>query len=367
MNGDLAKMGTTTMGRVSRNVRTVLVSAFTLGVTANAEAAPRVAVLGPSDSPVTLRLQRNVASMKLEASPASVSLCSRDVVERLSGELGAEQALCTDGDQIAVWAKDHGRLVLKDAIVVGDQGSRGQELAAARAVMALQAPSDGSAGPQGSVRAITFTVNGNASTNGGAPTLEEAPPVKDTPAPPPRPAAPLPRNAPAFVLAVGPAVTASRDGGSFALEAKAALGVGRYVALVPWLQYVPANRSVERPAGTASFRPTIFGLGFDVPVSPVTSTVVPRLGAGYGLLWMHVAPDSAVAPATEHSPEDLLAPLMYGTLALSVKMTSSTRIAAEGMLGTTSHDMIVRIAGNDAAHWGAPIASLGVHAEWVLP
>ncbi|MBX3207478.1 MAG: hypothetical protein KF764_20690 [Labilithrix sp.] len=344
-----------------------------LVVTPAAAAPSRIALLGPSDAAILPRLQRNVASMKLEASTATVSVCSRDVVTRLVTELGVDTAICTDGDQIGVWVRDGERLVLKEAVVVQSSDDRAQELAAARAVMALQtAPAKDAAvgaGEGAPPSSFTIVANGPSATVTGPTTTaapDESAPVKDAPravAPP----TPTERVTPRLVLGAGPAIAASRHGNSFAISAEAEIGVSRYVAVIPWIQVVPANRLAEAPLGTASFRPTIFGLGFGIPILRPSSLVVPRVGGGYGILWMHVAPETASAPATMSKPEDLLAPIMYTTAAVSVKVADRFRVAGEGMLGLSSHDMVVRIGNQPAAHWGVPLASLALRGEWVMP
>jgi hypothetical protein len=353
---------------------TLAVAATTL-VPTIAKAAPappptRVAVLGPSDTSILPRLQRNVASMKFDTLHATVTLCSRDVITRLMGELQADMAICTDGDQIGVWVRDGERLVLKEAVVVQSADDRAQELAAARAVMALaKVPAKEAAPERAPPRAFTIVASGPSSPI--APSVEpNAPPIapasaKDAPSTPtPSPA--LPRYAPRLVLGVGPALAASHHGNSLAISAGAEVGVSRYVALVPWVQVVPANRTAEAPLGTATFRPTIFGLGFAIPLARTSSPVVPRIGLGYGMLWMHVSPETSVAPGAMRKPEDLLAPLVYATTVVSVKVAESFRVAGEGMLGVSSHDMVVRIGNESAAHWGVPLASLALRGEWVV-
>jgi hypothetical protein len=348
------------------------VAAFAIAtlVTAHADAEPlHVAVLGPSDAPILARLQRNVAAMKLDGLYATVTVCTRDVITRLVNELHADAAICTDGDQIGVWTRADDRLVLKEAVVVQSADERAHELAAARAVMILQ-PAQAKAiksEPLATPTSFTITANGPRSTSGSDSTAPPmaSPPGKDAPATP-VPKTPPERITPRLVLGIGPALAASRDGNSFALSAEAAIGVSRYVALVPWIQFVPANRLAEASSGSASFRPTIFGLGFALPIFAPSSFIVPRLGAGYGVLWMHVTPESAVAPATMRDPEDLLAPIMYGTFALSMKVAQSFRIAGEGMVGVSTHDMVVRIGNEKAAHWGVPVASAALRGEWVM-
>ncbi|MDF2691954.1 MAG: hypothetical protein K0S65_337 [Labilithrix sp.] len=363
--------------RTAKLVSLAIAATTTFATVAASAAAPtRVAVLGPNDAPILERLQRNVASMKLDGVHATVSVCTRDVVTRLVDDMQAEMAICTDGDQISVWVRSGDRMVLKDAVVVQSADVRAQELAAARAAMALgvvapkEARSERAKEPPPPPGSFTITANGSGATvtsndaTAASPALSPST-TKDAPATPP-PAVPRERIAPRLVLGVGPALAASRDGNSFALSAEAEIGVSRYVALIPWIQFVPANRPAEAPAGSASFRPTIFGLGFGIPILRPSSVVVPRIGAGYGILWMHVAPDSATAGASMRAPEDLLAPLMYATTAFSVKVAENFRVAAEGMLGVSSHDMVVRIGGESAAHWGVPVASAALRGEWVL-
>lgn len=346
----------------------VLVAAMV--ATSTADAAPsRVALLGPSEAPILPRLERNVASLKLDVLNATVSVCTRDVVTRLVSELRVDTAMCTDGDQIGVWVKDGERLVLKEAVVVQSSDERAQEVAAARAAMALLALPAKDAPPESaSPGGFTIVANGpsdSIATSNDATANVIAPPEKDRPATAPA-ASPKERITPPFVLGLGPAIAASRHGNSFAISAQADIGVSRYVALVPWIQFVPVNRDVEAPLGTASFRPTIFGVGFGIPLLRPSSFVVPRIGAGYGILWMHVAPESATSPATMRRPEDLVAPMLYATAAASFKVTPSFRVAAEGMAGTSTHDMVVRIANQPAAHWGVPLASLALRGEWVV-
>jgi hypothetical protein len=320
----------------------------------------RVAVLAPPETPVAGRLERNVTSMSLFPVRDVVDACTRAAVTRRLDTLDADSALCTDGDSVGVWIMDSDHVVLKDVIVSTSADERGQEITAARATMVLRAGlGKKDAGPQG----ITIVAQG---PNAGIYSTAVTPTVVRDTAPPAPPPKPMPRMAPPLVLAVGPAASASRDGTSFSITAAAEIGFSRTVALVPWINFVPANRVAETSAGSASFRPTIFGLGFSMPFTPPSSTLVPRLGAGYAMLWMHVSPETAQAPAAARKPEDLLAPALYVSGSLSLALTKSFRVAAEAMGGVASHQMIVRIANERAAYWGVPIATLGLRGEWVL-
>jgi hypothetical protein len=339
------------------------------------QAAPppvRVGVLGPSDVPILPRLQRNVASLKYDAVHATVTVCTRDVVTRLLSELHVDSALCADGDSVSVWTREGDKVVLKEVVVAQGPDERAQELTAARAVMAL-APPGAKEEKREDPSSFTIVANGAGATITPTPNNPLAPTTpsettKDTAGPrPPRSTAPAERITPKLVLGAGPAMAASRHGNSFAISAEAQIGVSRYVALVPWLQFVPANRTAEAALGTATFRPTLFGLGFGIPLLKPSSVIVPRIGGGYAILWMHVSPETATGAAQMRKPEDLLAPVMYTTFAASVAVASGFRIVGEGMVGVSSHDMVVRIGNEKAAHWGVPLASLAVRGEWVLP
>jgi hypothetical protein len=333
-----------------------LLSSLLAASPARADAA-RVAVLAPDGQPIAARLQRNLTSLGYQVANATITVCTRESVTRQLDELHADAALCADGDAVGVWTRDGERIVLKDAIVAQAADDRGHEVTAARAVMALReglGKADGKAGSPGS---LTIVANPSGS---GTPSKDEwsAPPA----APPAKPS----RIAPPLVLGAGPAMAASRDGTSFAVSVEGQIGLGRYVALVPSITFIPVNRVVERDEGSASFRPTLFAVGIGIPILRTSSFIVPRVGAGYGILWMHVAPESAAPPATMRAPEDLVAPVFYSTASLSFAVYKNLRVVAEGMGGVSSHDMIVRIARSSAAHWGVPLGGLALRGEWVI-
>jgi len=329
----------------------------------------RVAVLAPKENTISPRLERNITSMSLTPTTGTVVVCTRQAGTRLIDDLDAGSALCADSDKIGVWVRDGDHLILKEVIVSQSADDRGQEVTAARAAMVLRAAlakrdTGGSAPGSSGSGSITIIANGPGSGS-IVPSSLQQPAGKDAaPAAPPAPKPP--RIAPKLVFGLGPGAMASRHGTSFAIHAEAEIGFSRNIALVPWLNFVPANRQVERPEGSAEFRPTIFGLGFAMPFLPNSSWIVPRLGGGYGLVWMHVAPNSAAAPAVARKPEDLLAPMMYVSASVSVAVAKRWRVAAEGLGGITSHDMVVRIARQDAAHWGVPLGGLSLRGEFIL-
>ena len=327
-----------------------------------ASASPsKVAILATEETPIAARLERNVTAMGLEVVTHAVAAGGRAAVTRLLDILDAGSALCTDGDAVGVWILDGDHVRLKDVVVSTTADPRGQEVTAAKASMALRASLANKDAPPLSVTIVAHGPDAGVFPNSATPEpSKDAPP----PSPPPRPS---PRLAPRLVLAVGPAAMASRHGTSLALTASAEIGFSRTAAIVPWIAFIPANRVAETAAGSASFRPTTFGLGVSLPFTDPSSRFVPRLGGGYAMVWMHVSPETATPPAAARKPEDLLAPGAYLTGSLSLRLTSSFRIAAEAIGGVATHQMVVRIARESAAHWGVPFGSLGLRGEWVQP
>jgi hypothetical protein len=337
-------------GRCPHSLLLACVGAVVFASSAQA-ATSRVAVLGKDGVPILRHLERNARSSSLDVALGTVWTCSREVVTLAMNELLADAALCADGDTIGIWGRDGERVVLQTVIVDGGGDEHEQQVTATRATTALGQRSRG-----------RDAESGNAGVGANS---EGSPTTKDAPAPrAPRISA---RTAPRLVLGLGPAIVASRHGSSLAISAEAQIAFGRHVAVVPWISFVPENRPVERPEGAASFRPTIFGFGFALPMLAPSSWIVPRVGGGYGVLWLHVSPETAAAGAVMRKPEDLLAPLAYGTAAISIALGASFRVTGEAFAGLASHDLVVRIAGQSAANWGVPLGGLALRAEWVLP
>ncbi len=323
-----------------------------------ADAAPeRVLLLGRSDAPLGQRLERNLVAMQREVMTATTALCTRDVVVRLLDELPAPTAVCFDGDAISVWRASDGKVVLVETFAIGGTDDRAEELAAARAVLALRGDADAA-----TPRSLTIVAGGTDAAPGAATTT--APPPKD--AVTPKLEGPKERSAPRSLVGLGPAVLASRDGAPFAISADAEIGITRVAAAVPWIMFAPAPIDVSTAAGSATYRPTTFGFGFLASFLPQSAILTPRLGAGYAMLWMHVAAGGANAPNVERSSEDLVAPGVYGTFATSVRVTRSFRIVGEAVGMATTHEMVVRIAGVPAARWGGLIGALALRGEWVI-
>lgn len=330
---------------------------------ASAKPAGKIAILGPERSAIVPRLQRNFADTPTKLSSVIVSSCTRLGVAKQLYDLDADTAICTDGDVVSVWKMEDDNVHLVDAIPILHGDDRSLEVIAARATISAR---DGAAPVDAS--STTIVASGDTGRHDTAAVMASANEPAGVDKPLPNAALPPERLAPRALFAVGPMLLASKPGGAFAMSVSAELGVSRVVTFIPWFATMPVAQSVSTPNGSAYYRPTLFGLGFGVPLRSHKKTLVPRLGAGYALIWMRVWPDQAKATGTTlGESEDLWAPAMYMTAALSVGVTERFRIAGEGLLGTSTHNLIVRIARENTASWGAPLASLGLRAELVLP
>lgn len=354
-------------------MKTILATLVTTGILFQASAAlaatqGRVAILGPERSAIVPRLQRNFADSPSHLVSAVVSSCTRVTVAKQLYDLDADTAICTDGDVVSVWKMENDYVQLIDAVPIVHGDDRSIEVVAARITIAART---GKTSNDSS--STTIVVNNDEHTD-TAQILREAtsdttstltPPAVDKPVP--IASLPAEKIAPRVVAGLGPMLLASKSGGSFAMSVEAEFGVSRVITFIPWLATIPVPRDVSTPNGSASYRPTIFGAGFGVPLRSWKKTFVPRLGAGYALIWMHTWPEQAKNGTTTGSSEDLWAPAMYATAALSVGITENVRLAAEGMFGTATNNMIVRIAHEHTDSFGVPLASIGARAELVLP
>lgn len=306
----------------------------------------KIALLGPEGSPVIARIERNLAS---EDTVSSVAIgCGRAAIEGAMQALESDAVICTDGDVATVWRSDPNGLRLIEAVPIGGADDRSLEIVAAR---------------------VTLAVNGATTapeTDGTMTIVANLVPPAPRAEPPPPPSA---RVAPPFVFSAGPTLFGSSDGTSVGFQLQAEIGVGRLVAVTPWVGIVPAPRHIDSAGsavGTAEYRPTLFGTGINIPLLGPGHVVVPRLGAGYAMLWVHTWPDRIGPAGVANKSEDLIAPVFYVTAATSVRLTDSARIVLEGMLGAASNEVDIRLAGSVAAAWGDPLASVGIRGEYLL-
>lgn len=338
-----------------------------LHVTAASASPPgKVAILGPERSSIVPRLQRNFANDPANLASAVVSSCTRLTVAKYLYDLDAQTAICTDGDVVSVWKMESDYVELVDAVPITRGDDRSIELIAARVTIAART---GVTSNDSSSTMIVVGADGQSTMSGNhEPTA--APPPHEIVVDRPLPIAALSpeRIAPKAIFYAGPTYLGSKAGGSFAINVGVEIGVSRVVTLNGWVSTIPIARDVGTANGTASYRPTIIGMGFGVPLLSWKNILVPRLGAGYALIWMHTWPGSATGGSSViGESEDLWAPAMYGTAALSVRIRENLRLAAEGMFGTSTHKMIVRIASERTDSWGVPFASIGGRVEVVLP
>jgi hypothetical protein len=201
-----------------------------------------------------------------------------------------------------------------------------------------------------------------------APTWSNASPFDaDVPAKPPkRPTAAAPRT-PAFAMGMGISALMGADATAAALDTEIELRLARYLGLsartaltfdgVP----VATSRSVVRVA------PSIFGIGPVVPLTATDAFIIPRVGAGVGVVWLRSSAALAGNSSSAFGASDsIVSPMGFLSGAMSMRVGGPLRLTLEGLLGTSVHRMVVRAQGEDVAYWGQPFGTVALRGEMMF-
>ncbi len=338
------------------------------GSTRVAEAAParRVVVAGPEDDALAARVQKELTALGFETSRlGALDGCARSAVVVAARDLDAVAAACSDGDQVGVWVAEGGTLRLRDVVVVLEEGDPGRETTAVRAAEVARATIAMRDAEEEAARAKPAPP-ASLDQPGDWETFDQAP----APTPPREKAA---NRAPTFLVAAGTSALMGVDATALAFSGKAEIGV---------LKHVTAGARIEYPLDTVAVgggsallvAPAFAGVGIGIPVTGPDAFLIPRFGAGFGLAWI-----KATRPASQSF--DMSGPI-FGTTrdvsdstsafavqvdaGLSMRIYRSLRIAADGVLGSTTSRLVVRDRGANDANWGAPFGALALRLELMI-
>jgi hypothetical protein len=160
-----------------------------------------------------------------------------------------------------------------------------------------------------------------------------------------------------------------------AFSADVELGILRNVNLALRAELPIDSHRVAGSFATSQLYPGTVGLGLVVPLTAPRSFIIPRLGGGFGVVWVHAtgtneftvqSPGSSTT-TTEPTSGNGITAAGYVTAALSMRVYGPLRISSDGLLGATAARLVVRGGGETLAYWGRPYGALGIHAEIVLP
>jgi hypothetical protein len=351
-------------------------AAAAIGSPSVARAAPaRAVVAGPEDDAIAARLEKELRAMGFEVSRVDgADGCTHASIVARMDEAGASAAVCSDGGAVGVLTHDAKGARLRDVVVVRGSDAHDRDDAAVRAAEILRAsvelPDERFLPPPSPPPAVT---------------TEPAREAVDL-----RPAPPAPKEpttfTPTFIGASGVGALIGAGARVVAIGAKIDVPAHRYAALAVRFDWPVSDEqvSVALPTETRDdkvrLKPGVAGLGVDVPLARPKAAVIPRVGAGFGIAWLHVegvpgvsrfagtkAPQPPNVATLPSSSETAVSPAMYLDGAASVLVAGPVRLAFDGMVGATASRLVARANGAHVAYWGQPFGALSARAEIQVP
>lgn len=341
--------------RLASRVAAVAVGAalsLALPRVAYAAGGTRVVVAGPEGDAVASRLQKELIAMGFEPIRVDEAAgCAQGAVGAWVEEMKASAAACSDGTVATVWISTRSGLHVAE-VVSPKEGDAHADVVAVRAAEITRASLELSAAePEPAPRP--------------APTWGDATPADVDVAIKPRKrgAGAAPRT-PVFAMGTGISALMGADATAAALDTEIELRLARYVGLsaraaltfdgVP----VATSRTVVRVA------PSVFGIGPVVPLAATDSFIIPRIGAGAGVVWLRSTAAANIDSATGFGPSDsIVSPMAFLSGAMSMRVGGPLRLTLEGLIGTSAHRMVVRSQGEDIAYWGQPFGTVALRGE----
>lgn len=356
-------------------VTTAITLGLALGTATTAHAGnTRVIVAGPEADPIANRVHKELSSMGFE--PVRVddaAACSRGAIAAWIAEMHASGAACSDGTAVTVWVSSRSGLRIADTVAPSATDTdSGPELVAVRAAEVARASLEISASEPDPepppARPPVWTSSPPSAAVDAAEKLPRAP-------------APLPRT-PTLAVATGIGALMGADATVPGLAMELDFRVAPSLALAVRADLPLQSTGIATSHATFKIAPAVFGAGVLVPLLPPESFIVPRLGAGAGVVWLRsesidepaplVIPRGSTSPSFSSSSsgasgrDDIFSPLIYANAALSMRVAGPVRLVVDGLLGTTAYRMVVRDAGTHVAYWGVPFGTLAMRAEVVL-
>jgi hypothetical protein len=349
------------------------------------ESRRRVVVLS-DDWEVAARLRRLLAGVSLEATiTAEETPCDPLRVKRAGASALAASVVCMDEAGLEVWTlEDNVKAWTREdmrAVFEGRAFQKRERIAWATTPPTIR---------DEAIVQATEIVRANVASMTPLPPEPSPPPPRSpllaapvehsvvTPPPPPPPepdtasakpnatvpASVEPRNTAPLVFGAGPAFMSSTGydpawGAAFEAEygywSNVSLAVNAMLPLTTSKLGYPGDEK-------AGARTMSFGAGVEIPLLPADSIVIPRVGGGVGVVWMHT--QALVAAASSSTQEqDFVLPQFYGDAALSIRLYGRARIVLAGTVAATTSQMVIRVNDTEQGRFGWPIGMVQFRLE----
>ena len=341
------------MRRAARLAASVAVAAaLSLALPRAAHAGgTRVVVAGPEGDAVASRLQKELTAMGFEPIRVDEAAgCAAGAVSAWVDEMKASAAACSDGTVATVWISTRSGLHVAE-VISPQEGDAHADVVAVRAAEITRASLELSAAePEPSPKP--------------APTWANATPFDaDVVAKPPkRPAAAAPRT-PVFAMGMGISALMGADATAAALDTEMQLRLARYLGLSARAALTFDGVPVTTSRAVVRVAPSVFGIGPVVPLARTDAFIIPRLGAGAGVVWLRSSAAENGSGNTFGPSDSIVSPMGFLSAAMSMRVGGALRLTLEGLLGTSAHRMVVRAQGEDVAYWGQPFGSVALRGE----
>ncbi len=320
----------------------------------------RVILLSPHPDDVSARLTRELSSVALDPTiAAGDGSCDAAQIKALAESTHSASVVCIGEKDIAVWVTEGDGLRMREQLAWASAPPSASDPAIVQATEVVRArlaqlPPD--AAPTAEAPPFDGSVGGSLT---GVPAKDAAA------APPKRP----PGNTPRVIVGAG--LTSVLSPGyqpTWGVGMEAAIGVSRHASVVVNAVVPVTSAHFDDTTSSASAHTTEIGAGFQIPLLPPGSRVIPRLGGGWGIVHMHTQP--ITVPADDHTrghEEDLVSPYLYADAALSAQIYGPLRLtAATSALGTPAR-FHVRVDSVERGAFGGLVVLSQLRAEVQLP
>jgi hypothetical protein len=192
----------------------------------------------------------------------------------------------------------------------------------------------------------------------------------DRPTPKPEPPKQLSHRAPSLVGSAGVSTLMGVDASATAFSTQFEIGVLRNMTAAARLDY-PVEKSDVGNGSTLRLAPAFAGAGVGFPLTAPSSFMIPRVGAGIGLVWINATRGASqtfdrtgnFVVSTMEGSDSIASPAGYANVGLSMRVYGPLRFTVDGILGTTTSRLVVREQGVHMAYWGQPFGTLAMRVE----